>query len=67
MTTLVTISDNKIDKVLTELSNLTNNTETIEVTKEDWNKTEMFITVSSEFESEARKIIDICKYRMSAY
>lgn len=67
MTTLVTISDNKIDKVLTELSNLTNNTETIEITKEDWNKTEMFITVPREFELEARNIIDGCKYRMSAY
>ena len=67
MTTLVTISDNKIDKVLTELSNLAKNTETIKITKEDWNKTEMFITVATEFECEARKIIDSCKYRMSAY
>ena len=67
MTTLVTISDNKIDKLLTELSNLTNNTETIKITREDWNKTEMFITIPSEFEFEARKIIYRCKYRQSIY
>jgi len=67
MTTLVKISDNKIDKVLTELSNLTRNTETIEITREDWNKTEMLITVPREFESKAREIIESCKYRMSAY
>ena len=65
MTTLATISDNKIDKVLTELSNLTE--VTIRITKEEWNKTEMFITVPSEFEFEARQIIDAGKYRMSAY
>tara|TARA_R100000935_G_scaffold58747_1_gene97463 strand:+ start:2472 stop:2675 length:204 start_codon:yes stop_codon:yes gene_type:complete len=67
MTTLATISDNKIDKVLTDLSNLTKNTETIRITKEEWNKTEMFITVPTEFEYEARQIIDGCKYVMSSY
>ena len=67
MTTLVTISDNKIDKLLTELSNLTKNTEIIDIRREDFNKTEMMITVSPEFEYESRNIIESCKYRQSSY
>ena len=67
MTTLVTISDNKIDKLLTELSNLTKNTEIIDIRREDFNKTEMMITVSTEFEYESRNIIENCKYRQSFY
>tara|TARA_R110001606_G_scaffold41840_1_gene112613 strand:- start:25 stop:228 length:204 start_codon:yes stop_codon:yes gene_type:complete len=67
MTTLVTISDNKIDKLLTELSNLTKNTEIIDIRREDFNKTEMMITVSTEFEYESRNIIESCKYRQSSY
>ena len=67
MTTLVTISDNKIDKLLTELSNLTKNTEIIDIRREDFNKTEIMITVSTEFEYESRNIIESCKYRQSSY
>ena len=67
MGTLVTIADSKIDRLFTELSNLTKGTEIIDIRKEDFNKSEMMISVNVEFESEARIIIENCKFKMSAY